>query len=258
MLAIDFVFGAEKLGADLFALREQTRTRHHRPDFAKVFLDGIPPTYTAAFLDPYAPSAEHGPCFRGEVVMDGRTLENRLRLADGEGLGVKVHCTGSAAVRQVLDAVEAVRARGVSANVHVAHGQYVADEDVPRFASLDVVAEISPPLWFPCDIVDVMRSILPASWSTPTARVRTGRWPPIRIRGPRSAASSRGRTGTARTPERCGPNRRSRCAKHWKLIRQAAPPHSVSRPRSARWKRASRRISPFSTGTRSPSSLSTS
>ncbi|MEV6922076.1 hypothetical protein AB0M83_44465 [Amycolatopsis sp. NPDC051106] len=49
-----------KLGADLFAVREQTRTAHHRPDFAKVFLDGVPPTYTAAFLDPYAPSADHG------------------------------------------------------------------------------------------------------------------------------------------------------------------------------------------------------
>jgi predicted amidohydrolase YtcJ len=73
---------------------------------------------------------------------------------------------GSAAVRQVLDAVEAVRASGGSAIVHVAHGQYVADEDISRFAPLDVVAEISPPLWFPCDIVDVLRSILPASWST--------------------------------------------------------------------------------------------
>ncbi|MEU4518938.1 amidohydrolase [Amycolatopsis sp. NPDC024027] len=166
MLVNDFVIGAEKLGAELFAVREQTRTRHHRPDFAKVFLDGIPPTYTAAFLDPYAPSADHGQCFRGATVMDQETLENWLRRADSEGLGVKVHCTGSAAVRQVLDAVEAVRASGVSAIVHVAHGQYVAEEDIPRFAPLDVVAEISPPLWFPCDIVDVMRSILPASWST--------------------------------------------------------------------------------------------
>jgi predicted amidohydrolase YtcJ len=166
MLVNDFVIGAERLGTDLFALREQTRTAHHRPDFAKVFLDGVPPTYTAAFLDPYAPDEAHGHCFRGDTVMDQETLEGWLRLADGEGLGVKVHCTGSAAVRQVLDAVEAVRASGGSAIVHVAHGQYVADEDISRFAPLDVVAEISPPLWFPCDIVDVLRSILPASWST--------------------------------------------------------------------------------------------
>ena len=37
-------------------------------DFAKIMLDGIPPTYTAAVLEPYAPSEAFGDEWRGKLM----------------------------------------------------------------------------------------------------------------------------------------------------------------------------------------------
>lgn len=165
MLVNDFIFGTEVLGDDLFGQREDFRTAHHRPDFAKIFLDGVPPSYTAAFLEPYAPTEQHGECFHGTTTMPPKELVGWLRNAGSQGIGVKVHCTGDASVRFVLDAVETVRAEGIMVPFHVAHGQYIAERDIPRFGQLDVIAEISPALWFPGLIVDVLRSVL----SEPTA-----------------------------------------------------------------------------------------
>jgi predicted amidohydrolase YtcJ len=34
---------------------------------------------------------------------------------------------------------------------------------VPRFAELNVLADLSPPIWFPCVIVDAIRAALPAA-----------------------------------------------------------------------------------------------
>lgn len=165
LLINDFIFGTRVLGTELFAKREASRTRHHRPDFAKLFLDGVPPAYTAAFLEPYRPSAAHGDHFHGGTTVPPEELLGWLRTAAAEGLtGVKVHATGDASVRFVLDAVEQLRAdggRGADLIVHVAHGQFVAERDIPRFAPLGVVAEISPGLWYPGIIVQALREVLP-------------------------------------------------------------------------------------------------
>ncbi|EPD84503.1 hypothetical protein HMPREF1529_01106 [Microbacterium sp. oral taxon 186 str. F0373] len=160
MLVNDFIFGTTVLGTDLFAMREQFRTAHHLPDFAKIFLDGVPPAYTAAFLQPYRDGGPHGACFHGTTTMPPEELLGWLRTAGGQGIGVKVHCTGDASVRYVLDAVEQVRAEGIDAVFHIAHGQFVSPEDVPRLAALGVVAEISPALWSPSVIMDALDSVL--------------------------------------------------------------------------------------------------
>jgi predicted amidohydrolase YtcJ len=60
-----------------------------------------------------------------------------------------------------LDAVAAVRAAGHTAPVfQIAHGQYIADDDLPRLADLDVVADISPPLWFPGVIFEAISTCI--------------------------------------------------------------------------------------------------
>ncbi|WP_336630437.1 MULTISPECIES: amidohydrolase [unclassified Microbacterium] len=160
MLVNDFIFGTSVLGDDLFAMREQFRTPHHLPDFAKIFLDGVPPAYTAAFLEPYRDGGPHGACFHGTTTMPPEELLGWLRNAGGRGIGVKVHCTGDASVRYVLDAVETVRSEGVDVIFHIAHGQFIAPDDVPRLARLGVVAEISPALWSPSVIMDALESVL--------------------------------------------------------------------------------------------------
>lgn len=159
MLINDRIFGNDQLGTALFALQVEVRGRHHRPDFAKIFLDGVPMSYTGAFLEPYVqPAGGDGHCcVRGHTTMPYDELEGWLLRCAERGINVKIHCTGDAAVRFVLDAVERVRAAGhKDAIFHVAHGQFVHPSDIGRFAPLGVVADISPPLWFPGAITDAM------------------------------------------------------------------------------------------------------
>jgi len=156
----DFIFGTQKLGQELFDVRERYRTEHHAPDWAKIFLDGVPPARTGAFLEPYLPDEAHGACHRGATTMPYEELEGWLRTCAAQGIGVKVHCTGDASVRAMLDAVEAVRRDGfANARFHVAHGQFIADDDLARFAQLGVTADISPALWFPGVIVEAIRTV---------------------------------------------------------------------------------------------------
>lgn len=162
MLINDHVFGAEQLGDDLFPHRDAARSPHHRPDFAKIFLDGVPITYTGAFLEPYNDSDVHGCNHKGHTTMPYEELEHWLMHCAKLGINVKIHCTGDASVRFVLDAVEKVRAAGYKDILyHIAHGQFVAKTDIGRFKQLGVVADISPPLWFPGIIVDAMDAVRP-------------------------------------------------------------------------------------------------
>jgi predicted amidohydrolase YtcJ len=158
----DFIFGTDPLGEGIIAEREANRTRHHRPDFVKIFLDGVPPARTAAFLEPYLPDKAHGCGFHGQTTMPAQELTDWLMRTATCGLSAKIHCTGDASVHMVLDAVQQVRASGHDGpRYHVAHGQFVHPDDIPRFASLDVVADISPTLWFPGVIPAAIKEVLP-------------------------------------------------------------------------------------------------
>ncbi|QWF85369.1 amidohydrolase [Amycolatopsis sp. CA-230715] len=162
LLVNDPIFGFDPIGRPLLELGERYRSEHHRPDFVKIFLDGVPPTRTAAFLEPYLPDDVHGACFHGATTMPGAELEGWLRTAAEAGLSAKVHCTGDASVRATLDAVEKIRAEGFAdARFQVAHGQFVHPDDLPRFAALGVAADISPFLWVPGVIPSAIAEVLP-------------------------------------------------------------------------------------------------
>ena len=162
MLLNDPILGADVIGDELFALGESNRTIHHRPDFVKIFLDGVPSTKTAAFHAPYL-------CAPGEAATTGAEnlaftpdeLTEQLTRCAERGLGAKIHCTGDAAVTLALDAVATVRADGHHGmRIHIAHGLYLLENDIARGARLRVVADISPPLWFPNDIHQALTTVL--------------------------------------------------------------------------------------------------
>ncbi|HEX4250243.1 MAG TPA: amidohydrolase, partial [Pseudonocardia sp.] len=150
-------------GPELFATAGRRRSAHVRPDFVKAVLDGVPMTRTALFLEPYVElgdggggggGAGHGPAhacgFYGHSFYTDEELLEVLEQAVAHGLHAKLHATGDGTVRQVLDAVEKVRARhGAGPVIHVAHPEFVHPDDVARFAELEVVADVSPALWFP-------------------------------------------------------------------------------------------------------------
>lgn len=78
MLANDFIFGADPLGEGIIGQREATVSRHHRPEFIKIFLDGVPPSRTGAFLDSYLPDT-CGHTTRGNPTMSPEQLTDWMR-----------------------------------------------------------------------------------------------------------------------------------------------------------------------------------
>jgi predicted amidohydrolase YtcJ len=147
--------------SEIERMRDAYASAHVHTEFVKIFLDGVPtPARTAAMLDPYLPDAVHGDRFTGNLHVGPETLATDLIALDAKGFTVKMHAAGDGSVRVGLDAIEAARkANGASGLRHeLAHASYIHPEDVPRFAALDAVADISPVLWYPSPIVDAVVS----------------------------------------------------------------------------------------------------
>jgi predicted amidohydrolase YtcJ len=149
-----FMFGIA--GDELIALRDQYRSAHAKPDFVKIFLDGVPGARTAAFHEPYVEDPILGCCFRGSTIVTVPDLIRWMGKCEKLGLGVKIHCAGDAAVSQALDAIDVVRSfNGPTKLVHhIAHASYIAPEDIARFAELGVAADLSPFLWYPTSFLE--------------------------------------------------------------------------------------------------------
>jgi len=173
MPAQDTLTGAGIVGEELFALRETYRSRHVRPDFVKLFMDGVPTTKTAAMLAPYIASKIDGCCFRGDGLISIGDLARWIAKAEALGLSVKVHCTGDAAVRDTLDAIDMVRTVNGPGRLHqIAHASFIDPADIPRFRALNVAADLSPIIWYPGPIQEAIRAVIP--------RERADRYWPIR------------------------------------------------------------------------------
>ncbi len=131
-------------------------------DFAKIMLDGIPPSQTAAVLEPYLPDGVHPEGHRGYLTQTPESLKEDMIHLDRQGLTVKIHATGDRSVRVALDAVEAARkANGPSGLWHeVSHAEMIHPDDLPRFAELNVVAEMCPILWYPGPLHSMMENVL--------------------------------------------------------------------------------------------------
>jgi predicted amidohydrolase YtcJ len=126
------------------ARREHTRGRV-RATSVKIFQDGVLETGTAALLEPYLDAA---PGFRGELLNAQPRLDEAVTRLDALGFQLHFHAIGDAAIRSCLDAIEAARRANGSrdARHHVSHLELVDPADIPRFASLGVVANFQP-LW---------------------------------------------------------------------------------------------------------------
>lgn len=128
----------------------------------KIFLDGVPPTRTGAFIEPYLPDDLHGAHFCSDTLLKPEELTNWLREVAKVGISAKIHCTGDASVHAVLNAVETLRAEGFTDTLYqVTHGQFVHENDIPRFAKVGVAADISPFIWVPGPIAEAISQVLP-------------------------------------------------------------------------------------------------
>ena len=127
----------------LLALRAASRG-HWRMQSAKFFLDGVFENRTAALLAPYADA----PGGNAPVMFGAEELANHAALLGAERFQLHFHCIGDAALRAVLDCVEAgLAATGSWPSLpQIAHCQLVDTADLPRFAALGAMANIQP-LW---------------------------------------------------------------------------------------------------------------
>ncbi len=152
---------------DMDRLRRTYASTNIRTDFAKLFLDGVVPGFTASFIEPYLAEGgydvgSHDP--DATLLIKPATLNQMLIDLDARGYTVKMHAVGSNAIRKGLDAIAAARAaNGPSGLRHeVAHCNYVSDADLGRFAELGAVAEQSPKMWFPNPGTPIQTALLGA------------------------------------------------------------------------------------------------
>jgi predicted amidohydrolase YtcJ len=124
-----------------------------RAGTVKIMQDGVAENFTAGLLEPYRDPVgchSHG---SGLSYVDPAALPGYVTQLDAAGFQVHFHAIGDRAVREALDAIAAARAAAVRGGgvrrdnrPHIAHLQVVHPDDVPRFAALNVTANMQG-LW---------------------------------------------------------------------------------------------------------------
>jgi predicted amidohydrolase YtcJ len=156
--------GALTIDTNLFFLAQPDTWRSYSKDFVsfrseiealpssshltaktiKFICDGALSAGTAALLEPYLDD----PQSTGLLIWSEDELIDAMVHFDALGFQIHAHAIGDAAIRQALNAIEAV----TKINPHwdrravIAHAQLIHPDDLPRFASLGVIANIQP-LW---------------------------------------------------------------------------------------------------------------
>jgi predicted amidohydrolase YtcJ len=108
----------------------------------KGFVDGSLGSHTAAFQEPFTDA----PKDRGLFVNTPEDLYTWISGADKAGLHVHVHAIGDRANATLLDIFERVaREDGPrDRRFRIEHAQHLSPADIPRFASLGVIASMQP------------------------------------------------------------------------------------------------------------------
>ncbi|MCU0495056.1 MAG: amidohydrolase, partial [Chloroflexaceae bacterium] len=105
----------------------------------KIFADGALGSQTAEMLQPYEGSAS-----KGMAVLPEEELRALVARANANGISVLVHAIGDAAVRKVLDAIEAAGRPPLAMLNRIEHAQIVSPRDLHRFGELGVIASMQP------------------------------------------------------------------------------------------------------------------
>ena len=111
-------------------------------DAAKLFLDGVIESHTAAMLSPYSDDPSQTGSLRWAVGLYGETV----KALDKQGIQIFTHAIGDKAVRTALDSYEAAALANHTSDARhrIEHIETVSIEDIPRFGSLGVIASFQP------------------------------------------------------------------------------------------------------------------
>jgi hypothetical protein len=143
----------------LAALRRRYEGARLKAGAAKIFIDGVMESHTAALLEPYVDR----PGDRGTPLLEPGDFDALAVALDQAGFQIHVHAIGDRAVRMSLDAFEAAgRANGFrDMRHHIAHLELIDPADIPRFQRLGAAANFQA-LWAYADpyITDLTLPIL--------------------------------------------------------------------------------------------------
>ncbi len=149
--------------AHLEALRDRYASNRVDTRFAKIYQDGVPTAArTAAMLAPYVADERFPDGFSGHLHVEEATLAKDIGELEKRGFTVKLHTAGDRAVHTTLNAIEKAHALSGRSDLRheLAHAGFIDPADLPRFKHLNVVADLSPYLWYPSPIVQSIRSAI--------------------------------------------------------------------------------------------------
>ncbi len=126
------------------AWRDNLKGNRYHYRMLKIMDDGTVEGRTAAMFEDY----QGEPGNSGDTVYTEAQLAELITGAALRDIDVHIHALGERAVHESLNAIEAARAAhpDSASRYAICHIQVIADQDLPRFAELDVIAQ-STPLW---------------------------------------------------------------------------------------------------------------
>ncbi len=124
--------------------RDSIRGDRYHYNTLKIPNDGTVEGRTAAMFEDYQGESGNS----GETVFTEAQLIEMMTGAAAIDMDVHVHALGERAIHETLNAIEATREAhaGTRSRFTICHLQVITDQDLPRFAELDVIAQ-STPLW---------------------------------------------------------------------------------------------------------------
>ena len=128
---------ARNAAENLEASAKRWKSDHVWFDTLKITLDSVVENQKAATLEPYLNTGERGSIYLGAEAMEKVCIETAKK-----GYGITVHTIGDRAVREALNAAEALRKAGFKeTRFSTTHSQMVDPADRSRYQELDVVAQ---------------------------------------------------------------------------------------------------------------------
>lgn len=126
------------------AFRDTIKGKHYHYRVLKIMDDGTIEGRTAAMFEDY----QGEPGNSGSTVFTQAQLTAMITGAAAANLDVHVHALGERAINDTLNAIEAARKANpeTDSRFTICHIEVIADQDLPRFRDLDVIAQ-STPLW---------------------------------------------------------------------------------------------------------------
>jgi len=106
----------------------------------KMYMDGALGSRGAALLAPYSDDAANS----GLQITTPERLADVSRKALAAGFQINVHAIGDRGNRLALDAMQTALAGRRDARFRIEHAQVLSLDDIPRFASLGVIASMQP------------------------------------------------------------------------------------------------------------------